>query len=278
MKYIRYICLLMILVGLQACRRHKAGDACAILVGDSMSMDFVWCPPGEFDMGLNYAPGGWHDAKMHRVRLTKGFWIGKYEVTRRQWRQMGESAHLQIFRNVEEAPVQEVEWDEAVRFCEKMNGMSNGESTFMTPSGTTMKGRFRLPTEAEWEYACRATTTGPFNFEGKINYNKVNYYGNLRVPPSSAPVKVGSYPPNRWGIHDMHGNVREWVSDWHGEYPSGPVIDPTGPSFLEPYEGSEERWKVRRGGGYVDSRIDCQSGARLRSSCATGIRVVFEPL
>ena len=165
-------------------------------------------------------------------------------------------------------PAQNMWWQEAVTFCEKLS---------------KREGRtYRLPTEAEWEYACRAGTTTPFCFGETIYTNQANYNGSfaygdkgkvLQGKPKNAPAPVGSFPPNAWGLHDMHGNVWEWCSDWYGTYSDDSRKDPKGPS-----SGTE---RVVRGGCWINSPAVCRSAKR--SSNATtddvgtiGFRVVIE--
>jgi sulfatase modifying factor 1 len=135
----------------------------------------------------------------------------------------------------ENCPVESVSWKEAQEFIEKLNKME----------GTH---KYRLPTEAEWEYACRAGTTTPFSTGKCISTDQANY--NATNPMPGCPkgeargkiVSVGSFPPNPWGLYDMHGNVWEWCQDWYGDYPQGEVTDPRGPA--------SGRYRVFRGGSY----------------------------
>ena len=226
------------------------------LAGESRTfagIEMVWVPPGTFSMG---SPSSEEDRDsdetQHRVTLTKGFWMGKYEVTQAQWRAvMGSNPSKFSGSNL---PVEQVSWNDCQDFIRKLNAKG--------------QGTFRLPTEAEWEYACRAGTTTPYFWGTKWSPDKcmaendvgsnedsgVEYYRSRGLPvDSTAPV--GSFAANRWGLHDMHGNVYEWCEDWYGDYPSGSVTNPTGPST-----GSR---RVFRGGGWYSFPRRCRSANRF---------------
>ena len=185
-------------------------------------MDFVWCPPGRFLMGSPEIEDKRSvDEKQHVVTLTKGFWIGKTEVTRAQWKSvMGDAvfAWTSLWGGDAEFPIDTINWHQCQDFCKKAG---NG---------------FRLPTEAEWEYACRAGTVTPFSFGGVLNGQTANCsggaepYGTLESGPNSFGSKrVASYQRNPWGIYDMHGNLFEWCADYYAGYQEGDSVDPKGP-------------------------------------------------
>lgn len=210
-------------------RTRKAGDP----MTGPQGIELVWCPPGTFAMG---SPPGERersdDEAQHQVTLTQGFWLGKYPVTQEQWEKVMGSNPSQFKggRN----PVENLSWDDAREFMKKLG------------SG------FRLPTEAEWEYACRAGSESAFCFgdeEGKLK-DFAWYSGN-----SGAQTRpVGQKKANAWGLYDMHGNVFEWCADWYGSYPRGPLTDPTGPP-----SGQD---RVYRGGSWsFDARV-CRSAYR----------------
>jgi formylglycine-generating enzyme required for sulfatase activity len=166
--------------------------------------------PGEFVMGSpDDEPGHDPDETQHAVRITKPFWLGVYPVTQGQYAALTGS-HPSYFQGGDDLPVESVSWDEAVAFCKKLSAKE----------GKT----YRLPTEAEREYACRAGATGPYAGDGKID--DIGWYlgnsGEMTHP-------VGSLQPNDWGFYDMQGNVWEWCSDWYGPYPKNEVTDPKGP-------------------------------------------------
>ena len=200
-------------------------------------MEFVWCPPGVFSMGSPIGEEGRESTEtQHRVKLTKGFWLGKYPVTQGQWKSvMGDNPSRSRLKG-DGLPVDSVSWDDCQKFIRKVN-----------------EGRFcgaRLPTEAEWEYACRAGATGAYGGTGKLD-EMGWFYDNS--DHSTHPV--GQKKPNAWGIYDMHGNVSELCSDWYDEYSSGTTIDPTGP-----VSGDQH---VLRGGNFFFGAWRCRSACRF---------------
>ena len=145
----------------------------------------------------------------HEVTITKPYYMGKQEVTQEQWEAvMGNN--LSYYKG-EKLPMNEISWDDCQEFLKKLNART--------------EGGYRLPTEAEWEYACRAGTTTAYSFGDKITPKDANYDESK----AGKPVAVGSYKPNAFGLYDMHGNVWEWCEDWHAEYPTSAVMDPAGP-------------------------------------------------
>ena len=185
-------------------------------------MEFVWVPAGEFRMGSTSSEAYDNEQPVTRVRISRGFWLGQYEVTQAQWEGVMGSNPSDFDECGRSCPVEMVSWNDAREFIRSLNGRSGGN-------------RYRLPTEAEWEYAARAGTTG-------------DRYGNLEAiawcwnNSGDRTHPVGQKAPNAWGLHDMLGNVWEWVEDWHGDYPGGTVTDPRGPD-----SGSA---RVFRGGGF----------------------------
>ena len=178
------------------------------IVKSALGMELIWCPPGGFVMGpsTNRDPG-------HPVILTKGFFLGKYEVTQEQYEKvMGKNPSEFKGKNL---PVERVSWYEAVEFCVALNKKER------IPRGW----QFALPTEAEWEYACRAGTTTAYSWGNNITPQLANYGGS----GLKKSVEVGSYSANPWGFFDMHGNVWEWTADSYLNYPRSSTIDPSGP-------------------------------------------------
>jgi len=211
---------------------------------------FRWCPSGTFMMG---SPASETDRQAnethHQVTLSRGFWLLETPVTQSMWESvMGSSPSK--FTGSKKLPVEQVSWDDCQGFLQKLNGLG------VAPDGY----RFALPTEAEWEYACRAGTTTPFNFGSTLNGDKANCNGNYPYGTSTKgkylekTTDVDSYPANAWGLYDMHGNVLEWCHDWYGDYPSGAVTDPTGATT-----GSD---RVIRGGSWSDFAQYCRSAYR----------------
>jgi formylglycine-generating enzyme required for sulfatase activity len=217
----------------------SAGDTKTLDLGRGAKLELVWIPPGEFMMG--------EDSTAHRVKLTKGFWMGKYEVTQEQYEAVVGS-NPSYFKGANN-PVEQVSWHDAVAFCNKVGG--------------------RLPTEAEWEYACRAGTTTKYHSgDTDSDLARVAWYDGNSGNTTHA---VGGKQANAWGLHDMHGNVWEWCADWYGDYPKGDVTDPVGPS-----SGSR---RVLRGGSWLNTASYCRSAHRGRtypSNCNyyCGVRVV----
>ncbi len=186
-------------------QQRRAGE----IIANSLGMRFAWRPPGTFLMGSPPSePQRWDDEQQHRVTLSKGFWLGVTPVTQAQWQAvMGSNpSHFQG----DDRPVEEVSWDDCQEFCKRL-AERDGQ-------------RYRLPTEAEWEYACRAGTTTPFHFGATLSTEQANYDGNYTYGEGKKgkyreeTTPVGSFPANAWGLHDMHGNVWEWCQDWYGPY------------------------------------------------------------
>jgi formylglycine-generating enzyme required for sulfatase activity len=158
------------------------------------------------------------DETQHEVTLTKGFYLGKHEVTQGQWEKvMGPNPSR--FKWVT-FPVETVSWDDTMLFCQKLTQMEKAAGRL--PEGWT----YTLPTEAQWEYACRAGTKTAYSFGDEITPKQANF-SEAKIGKTTP---VGTYPANTWGFHDMHGNVWEWCSDRLGDYPDGSASDPVGPS------------------------------------------------
>ncbi|MGA2230576.1 MAG: formylglycine-generating enzyme family protein [Tepidisphaeraceae bacterium] len=181
------------------------------VVVNSIGMWLAPVNPGEFVMGSPPDEAG-HDSDetQHKVRITKPFLLSVYLVTQSEYAAvMGKNPSY--FRGDDDLPVDSVSWNDAVEFCKKLSAKE----------GRT----YRLPTEAEWEYACRAGSTGPYAGDGKID--DISWYwsnsGDVTHP-------VGTLQPNDWGFYDMQGDLWEWCADWYGPYPPGDATDPTGPA------------------------------------------------
>ena len=196
------------------------GDLVADLPGGA-EMEFVWIEAGVFQMGSpSSEPGRDSDeGPVHEVEISEGFWLGKYEVTQGQWEAvMGRNPSL--YQGDARRPVERVSWHDVQAFIAKLNDAA----------GSAV---YRLPSEAEWEYACRAGTSTRWSL-GDDDGNDESLLGNYawyggNNSPSGTKV-VGQKEPNGWGLYDMHGNVYEWVQDWYGAYNSSRQVDPLGPS------------------------------------------------
>ena len=232
----------------------KGGDE--ITVG---GIRLCWCPAGKFMMGSPRSePERRPDEDQVEVTLTKGFWMAKFEVTQGQWKQViGElpGSLTEQLPDGSEFPVGNVNFAEAEAFCRKLTEV--GHQSGKLP----MVWEFRLPTEAQWEYACRAGTRTATSFGDKLSSTQANFkgkpYNGAEPGPSlGRAAKVGSYPPNPWGLHDMHGNTFEWCRDWyHSKLPGG--VDP------DLYLATASS-RVRRGGCWMDDGWPCRSVFRLR--------------
>ena len=207
-------------------------------------------PAGTFMMGGPLTEfGRYDDEVLHQVTLTKQFYCGKFEVTQDQWQRVA-GDNPSKFRDVGgDAPVEQVNWDECQAFLTKLCQIEGA------PEGT-----YRFLTEAEWEYACRAGTAAAFHYGDHLDSQAANFDGNYPYgagctgPYRATTVSVGSFRPNAWGLHDMHGNVWEWCQDWYGSYPSSSVSDPLGPHLGDR--------RVRRGGSWHGYGMCCRSARR----------------
>jgi formylglycine-generating enzyme required for sulfatase activity len=249
-------------------------------LGGGVKMEFVRIPKGKFTMG---SPEGEKDRDddeaRHEVEITRDFYLGKYEVTQEQYKRvMGENpSYFAAGGSGEDKvsgldtrrfPVENVSWENAVRFCDKL-----GEKD--------RQGRkFRLPSEAEWEYACRAGTTTPFHFGGALNGDKANCEGDFPYGTEEKgrylkrTCRVGSYAANAFGLYDMHGNVGEWCQDWYGPYVGLGLRDPLRT------EKASENGRVLRGGSWWNQPRDCRAAGRDKvapsySHGSLGFRVAF---
>jgi formylglycine-generating enzyme required for sulfatase activity len=231
-------------------------------ITNSIGMKLVLIPTGEFTMGSPNAESAHqpHEGPQHKVRITRPFYMGIFEVTRGQYEKvMGKNPSTN--KESRDHPVEEVSPGEAAEFCKRLSALPEEESA----------GRvYRLPTEAEWEYACRAGTTTAFHWGNLLSSKAANSLDS----GIGKTVKVGSYPPNAWGLYDMHGNVWEWCIDGPRTYTTAPVDAPRGP--VTP-RGSH----VLRGGSYLDAAAACRSASRnprepSLHGANVGFRVVYE--
>ena len=223
---------------------------------NGVKLEMVKIPAGTFMMGSPENELGRQDNEiLHQVTLTKDYWLGKYPVTQAQWKAvMGNNPSY--FKG-DNRPVENVRRGDAKEFCNKLNKRYAGK----LPQGY----KFGLPTEAQWEYACRAGTTTAYSYGDSSDTDKMNYDGNYPCGPGAVKgeyrqhtVDVGSLGyKNAWGLYDMHGNVWEWCrDDWCGSYSDGAVTDPVSlETFLRPFP-------VCRGGGWKGWATSCRSASR----------------
>jgi formylglycine-generating enzyme required for sulfatase activity len=275
----------------------------------SLGLELAPIDAGEFEMGSPKAEIGRRpDEQQHPARVTQPFLLGAYEVTQGQYRQVMEASPSWFSptgegkikipdRNTDRYPVERVTWYDAAEFCNRLS-KADGYPAFyklgdVEKDGQSIKAAkveisggagYRLPTEAEWEYACRAKTLTPFHFGPKSTGLEANVkampptgYGDPpKKPDLLRTCPVGSYKPNEFGLYDMHGNVAEWCQDWYGRdyYDKCPERDPPGPA-----EGTH---RVARGGSWLVSYGSCRSASRLLvvpedKNYAIGFRVARTP-
>jgi formylglycine-generating enzyme required for sulfatase activity len=228
----------------------RQGQTVAAAIERPRPPDFVKINGGTFTMGSPAnEPEREDDEAQHQVTVST-FYLGKHEVTQKEWREvMGNNPSYFQGDNL---PVEWVSWYEAVEYCNKRS-QREGLVPAYTINGTDVSwdrnaSGYRLPTEAEWEYACRAGTGGPFSTGNNISTDQANYDGNYPYNNNAKgsyrekTVNAGSFAANRWGLYDMHGNVWEWCWDWYGDYSSGAQTDPVGPST--------GAFRVSRGGSW----------------------------
>jgi formylglycine-generating enzyme required for sulfatase activity len=245
-------------------RDRKSANAYAEDLGGGVKLEMMAIPPGEFMMGSPETEANRYkdEGPQHRVRIGYWFYLGKFEVTQAQWRAvMG--TNPSNFKDCDDCPVESVSWNDAAEFCRNLSARTGRE--------------YRLPSEAEWEYAARAGTTTPFAFGDTIAPEIVNYDGNYPYANAAKgtyrqkTVPVGSLGvANGFGLYDVHGNVWEWCQDWNHESYSAISGDaPTdGSAWLT---GGEQKYRVLRGGSWHNAAIGARSAIRIRNT--PGIRV-----
>ncbi len=225
----------------------------AIMV-NSIGMKLIYVPPGEFRMGSDPSEPGRHDDETaHDVKITRGFWIAATEVTQAQWVKV-----MSINRSEpkgDNLPANKLSWPQAVDFCRKLS-QAEGRA-------------YRLPTEAQWEYACRSGSTGAFSGG---TADEVAWHMD---DSDGTPHAVAGKKPNAWGLYDMHGNVAEWCRDFYQrDLGSAPAVDPAAPA-----EGGA---RIVRGGSWDNFARACRGAARASFNPAypldrVGLRVIIEP-
>jgi formylglycine-generating enzyme required for sulfatase activity len=252
---------------------------------NSIGMKFVLIPQGKFLMGSPKDKRYHRDDELpqHEVQITKAFYLGVYEVTQKQYRAImginpsffsatGDGSSEIRGLDTDNFPVERVSWNDAERFCTKLSAL---------PAERMARCMYRLPTEAEWEYACRAGTKTPFNTGTALTTEQANFDGRvisglvMRGSRLGRTARVGSYTPNAFGVYDMHGNVWEWCQDlYEKDYSKSLVVkDPIGPDW------SPGDFRVIRGGAFNIGFSACRSAARSRDTTdhiehSIGLRLV----
>jgi formylglycine-generating enzyme required for sulfatase activity len=258
---------------------------CEREVVNSIQMRFALIPAGEFVMGSppTEANRNADEGPQHQVRITRPFFFGIFEVTQDEYeRVMGtnpshfgpQGTMTRFVDTVGRArfPVEAVSWEDAIEFCRQLSEL---------PGERAASRVYRLPSEAEWEFACRAGTETPFHYGGRLTGAEAKFnanfpYGTRRVVYLPyGPTDVGSYSANSFGLHDMHGSVWEWCADWYDPnyYTDSPLDDPTGPT--------EGKYRVIRGGGWDYGAGVCRAASRYRRPpgfrySLLGFRVAFD--
>ena len=223
-------------------------------LGNGVSLEMIAIPSGKFLMGSPSGEERDQEKPQHEVTV-QSFLMGKYSVTQAQWKRV--AALPKVNRDLEadpsnfkgdKRPVEQVSWNDAVEFCDRLSQYTNKQ--------------YRLPSEAEWEYACRAGTTTPFHFGETITTELANYDGNStyasepKGKKSGETTEVGSFPPNSFGLYDMHGNVWEWSQDtWHDSYKGAPR---DGSAWID----NDNQYQILRGGSWIDIPVFCRSAYR----------------
>ena len=255
------------------CAKGETSKNMTIPLSDTVSLDMIWIEPGTFIMGSPTDElGRDSDETQHQVTLTQGYWLGRYEVTQAQYEAVMEK-NPSKFKGAD-LPVEKVSWYNAMDFCAKLTDIERAAGRL--PEGY----EYTLPTEAQWEYACRAGTTtalnSGMNLSDKNKCPEMDEVGWYEYNSDSTTHPVGQKMPNAWGLYDMHGNVFEWCLDWHGSYPSSAVTDPKGSS-----SGS---YRVLRGGNWNFNAYSCRSAYRFDSTPSDfnrnyyGFRVALAPV
>jgi formylglycine-generating enzyme required for sulfatase activity len=278
-------------------RGQKAGKEVKLAkeVTNSIGMQLVLVPPGKFLMGSPKSEKERHnDEAEHEVEITRPFYLGAFEVTQAQYQKVmgtnpsyfsatGGGKKKVKGLDTSNFPVERVSWKDAVEFCKRLSALPKEKAA----------GRvYHLPTEAEWEYACRGgpvSSRAPFHFKkpsdslsfGQANFNGVPYGGGTKGKLLNQTRPVGSYEPNRLGLYDLHGNVEEWCADAYakGYYATSPKRDPKGPDAGPDAERVD---RVLRGGTWSDPGRYCRAACRSFSRTGvrvnvTGFRVVLRP-
>ena len=241
--------------------------AVQFIYGQPIEMAFI--SGGTFTMGSQANEANRNNDETLRQITVSSFYMGKYIVTQAEYERIMGSNPSRFKQEDAVMPIENVSWFNAIEFCNKLSeneGLSpaytiTGTGNERTVTWNRNSNGYRLPTEAEWEYACRAGTTTTFNTGSNITTNQANYDGKSPYNNNAAGVyirkttPVGSFPANAWGLYDMHGNVWEWCWDWYGNYTAGAQTNPIGPA--------SGTYRVLRGGSWFDGGRNLRSAARF---------------
>jgi formylglycine-generating enzyme required for sulfatase activity len=256
----------------------QAGWATEKTVTNVLGMEFVLIPAGSFTMGSpTDEPGHERNETVHTAKITKPFYLQTTEVTVKQWRDIMGKPFFGVKKGSSDMPVVRVSWQDCIKFIKKLNARNDGV--------------YRLPTEAEWEYACRAGTNTVYGIGNEIDCSMAMYANNTlknaecadtvksKGLPVDKPAPVKSYAPNAWGLYDMNGNVWEWIEDWY--HPYKPDVAVKSQSRGESPSIETGTNKVRRGGSWYGTGTQCRCANRTYGHYATryqttGFRLVRE--
>lgn len=249
--------------------KFRPGEEMVIHLKNTFILPMVWIPSTrsaawqQISGGRAYfmmgsppdEPGRGHDENPHPVIIGRGFWMSRYEITQEQYRQVA-GKNPSRFRE-SDGPVEDVSWNDAKNFCNRLTELADNMKFTRSGRPRNVAMTFRLPTEAEWEYACRAGTVTPYACGETLSCTQAVFHAEdcPEGRPIERPISVGTYTPNAWGLYDMHGNVSEWCEDWYGAYPPYAVTDPIGPP-----RGAV---CVNRGGSWYNSAGKCRSAERF---------------
>ena len=288
MKRAVVVCLMaLLLAALPAASRQEQDKDSEKAITNSIDMKLVLIPTGKFQMGSPATEDEREDKESrHEVTISRAFYMGVYEVTQAEYAKVLGERTVNGARNPwnngarfdkdrgggPDHPMENLEWDRAVEFCKRLSGLAAEKKAGRT---------YRLPTEAEWEYCCRAGTDTPFPQGKSLSSKEANFNGNFPYGDAAKAnylrrtSKVGSYKANAWGLYDMQGNVSEWCSDWYDPdyYKNSPKKDPTGPEKGVLPTGFKDRntpgvgqwYRAIRGGSWLDEARGCRSAYRFRA-------------
>ena len=228
---------------------------------NNLSLGFIWIEPGTFVMGSPRPESDRdnNEGPQTRVTISRGFWMAIHEVTQREFSRVMHHNPSRFKGDL--LPVEQVSWFVATNYCATLTIQERAAGRLLDDYS------YRLPTEAEWEFACRAGTRTRFSYGDDPGYANLGKYGWVRSNSGNQTHPVGQELPNPWGLKDMYGNVFEWCSTWYAAYPGGSVTDPTGPS-----SGSN---RAMRGGSWLYFGGDCRSAARGNYDPSDGLDDYF---